>query len=147
MGILKEILIEAAFRRGDSPPEAKQIPMPYVTQPRKERKKEAEGYIYFAAKDSGEIKIGCSAHPEERVKEGRTWRPDLRLVATMPGDKNTEAAVHNRLERYSMRGELFRISGELRDLIHQVRQKYGPPGDQPDLPGSPLLPSSQDPDR
>ena len=125
MGILEEILHRAAARRGDLPPKAKQIPMPYVTQRRKATK--VEGFIYFAAKGSREIKIGYSAHPEERLKEGRVWSPNLRIVAVMPGDKYTEAVVHQRFERDGIQREHFNLSGELGDLIDEIRNKYGLP--------------------
>lgn len=73
-------------------------------------KSEREGTLYLIeAEDAGAIKVGFTSLPvEKRLRDLQTGCPhNLILLATTPGLKSTERAIHAELEPYRVRGEWF----------------------------------------
>jgi hypothetical protein len=84
-----------------------------------------KSYIYIAGSDhpSGDIKIGTSAKPKQRVSDLQTANSrKLRILAKFVGDKTTEAAVHRLLCHSRIRGEWFRRSKAVEQFIEEVRR-------------------------
>ena len=73
------------------------------------------GVVYFFQKGRRQvIKIGYSGDHEERRQNLQAATPDrLRLIATIPGNKAVEAALHRRFREYKVTGEWYRLEGEL----------------------------------
>jgi hypothetical protein len=75
--------------------------------------------IYFAMPPTGSIKIGCSADVPGRL-EGleHHYGVELALLATMEGDRSTEAEIHRRFHHHRLgRTEQFRSGADLMDFI------------------------------
>jgi hypothetical protein len=76
--------------------------------------------IYFAqSPDGGTVKIGCSDNVPTRIKQLETHygRP-LALLATMPGGRDQERAIHERFDRHRLRKtEQFRPAAEIMAFI------------------------------
>lgn len=77
------------------------------------------GSVYFIQQGAaGPIKIGFSDRPERRVAQLQTSTPErLRILATMPGSKQTEGSLHRRFARHRMQGEWFRPAQEILDFV------------------------------
>ncbi len=88
--------------------------------------KKIKGYVYFIqGLCGGAIKIGYSADPSKRLKELQTGYPDtLTLVLMIPGDENTERALHNQFEASRLKGEWFRPDRYVIDKIKELKLKY-----------------------
>lgn len=88
-------------------------------------------YVYFIR--SGDfIKIGCSAHPEERVKQIRrggtverpsSWDGEPYLIGYLPGDTKKEAEEHKQWSHLRDRGEWFHADEALVVYAEDVRIK------------------------
>jgi hypothetical protein len=75
--------------------------------------------IYYAQLPTGDIKIGCSADVETRLDqlEGH-YGAELALLATMEGDRSTEAEIHARFAHLRLgRTEQFRPGADLMEFI------------------------------
>ncbi|MGK3989282.1 YozE family protein [Sorangium sp. So ce136] len=82
--------------------------------------------VYFIqAGPSGPIKIGYSGGPvERRLAALQTGHPEtLCVLATMDGDRFTEAELHRRFHGYRLSGEWFKPEPDLMDLIAVLQQK------------------------
>ncbi len=72
--------------------------------------------IYFAQREDGCIKIGFTSDVGRRMRE--LSMPEL--LATMPGDKKTEQALHARFAEGNVGGEWFSPSAGLREFLDQL---------------------------
>lgn len=76
--------------------------------------------IYFAqAIDGGPIKIGYSANVDSRIRQLESiYRQPLSVLATMPGDRDEERAIHERFAHWRMgRTEQFQPGHDLMEFI------------------------------
>lgn len=97
------------------------------------------GHIYFLT-DGECIKVGYSIQPVSRKKLLQIGSSrELRLLATIPGTKAIEAALHGRLYHRKERGEWFRDSGY--EIIHLIEQLVA--AARPNAPMA-LLPYTED---
>lgn len=80
--------------------------------------------VYFIGGDDGAIKIGVSVAPEARLKGIQTGSPiRLRILATTPGDVETEAAYHARFAGCRVQGEWFERTPELIAEIERLARR------------------------
>jgi hypothetical protein len=75
--------------------------------------------VYFALSGT-EVKIGVSANPLGRIKAMQTTRPDIKLLADIPGDHKTEADLHLRFQEFRIAGEWFRFTKEIEDFLKKA---------------------------
>jgi hypothetical protein len=78
--------------------------------------------IYFiGCEEAGAVKIGLvSKRPYERLNQAQVNCPlVLELLAICEGGKPAEAELHARFSPFRIRGEWFRLTPELADLIAQ----------------------------
>lgn len=80
------------------------------------------GWIYFLrAGTSGPIKIGTSVNVDSRIATLQTGCPDeLRLIARIRGGSGVERMLHQKFDRDRIRGEWFKPSSELVELIKEL---------------------------
>lgn len=81
-------------------------------------------WIYFVqCGERGQIKIGHSKNPANRVIEMQTGQPlQLYLRAKFAGPFDNEAALHRFYEREHLRGEWFRPSPRLLAFVRWLNQ-------------------------
>ena len=72
--------------------------------------------VYFALSGT-EVKIGISSNPRHRIGGMRSARPDIKLLADIPGDEKTEAYLHQRFEAFRIAGEWFHFTKEIADFV------------------------------
>jgi hypothetical protein len=72
--------------------------------------------VYFALSGT-EVKIGISNNPRNRIRGMRTVRPDIKLLADIPGDQETEAYLHQRFREFRITGEWFHYTKEIEDFV------------------------------
>ena len=79
-------------------------------------------FVYFLqVEGGGPIKIGCSRDPLNRLRSLMFWCPyRLMIVATAPGCRIAEAALHERFAADRLHGEWFRPAPALMALIAKV---------------------------
>jgi hypothetical protein len=65
------------------------------------------------------VKIGVSANPSGRIKGMQTTRPDIKLLADIPGGRKTEAHLHERFHEFHIAGEWFRFGMEIQDFLEK----------------------------
>ena len=65
------------------------------------------GVVYFVRRSCGAIKIGLSWDLERRLIALRSQWGKLELLATMPGDRATERALHRRFAEEALGREWF----------------------------------------
>lgn len=81
--------------------------------------------IYFIGNERGQIKIGYSVRPFDRLKNLQTSSPDkLKILALMPGDKDKERALHLKYAEYHIQGEWFGANKELTLEINVLKSCY-----------------------
>lgn len=81
---------------------------------------EENSYIYFIGNfKEGVCKIGTSIEPEKRLKELQVGCPyKLSILKKVKGGGlDTERIYHNKYEKYYLRGEWFKITGELKSFL------------------------------
>lgn len=77
------------------------------------------GHVYFILVGD-KVKIGYSARPLDRLRALQTSHPDkLHILATLPGSQKTEGRLHERFDRYKVRGEWFHFTPEIRQFINR----------------------------
>lgn len=78
--------------------------------------------VYFVRnEESGAIKIGTATDPQKRLWGLRTASAaELTLLATTPGDRVTEHAIHDRFHAQRIRGEWFRPAPELLAYVESL---------------------------
>jgi len=81
-----------------------------------------KSFLYFIeAVDTGFIKIGRSANPEQRLVQLSTGSPNqLVILGKISGGSALEAELHKRFDAQRTKGEWFKISNELRDFIKEA---------------------------
>lgn len=87
--------------------------------------------IYFIGTQT-HVKIGYVGDPkrlEARLKALQTGNPQpLTLLATMPGNRSDELALHRRWNHLRTSGEWFKLTPELHTFIqHERREKMRVP--------------------
>jgi hypothetical protein len=77
------------------------------------------GHIYFLKNGRrGLVKIGYSASYRMRMSTIQLSTPDdLKLIALIPGDRDTERELHGRFGKHYVRGEWFRLEGALAKYV------------------------------
>lgn len=73
--------------------------------------------VYFI-QCNDDVKIGYSADVKQRLRALQTGNPTmLTLLATMKGDRTTEAYLHNIFASDRIQGEWFRLSQHIHDFM------------------------------
>ena len=86
-----------------------------TTEKAKEQAKESAVYL-VACKESGVCKIGISVNVTARICSLQTSSPyPLTLLATMPGGRLEESALHREFGQYRLNGEWFSLRPEILD--------------------------------
>lgn len=85
-----------------------------------------DGVVYFL-RIGGYIKIGWTSNLQRRMRE---YAPDTLLLATMPGTRKDEKAVHRRFSHLKTHGrEWFPLAPQITEYIDTVRSDHGEPPD------------------
>ena len=83
--------------------------------------------VYFVRSDSptGEIKIGQSTFPQDRVRNLQTAHPFLlEIVGLVPeGGEELERELHERFDHLRLRGEWFRPGADLWAYIESLEAR------------------------
>lgn len=81
------------------------------------------GVVYFFQKGRRQvIKIGYSGDHEERRQNLQVATPDrLRLIATIPGTRAVEAALHKRFREHKITGDWYRLEGTLAEYVAELK--------------------------
>lgn len=78
------------------------------------------GTVYFV-ECAGRIKIGHSKDAPKRIRSLRTGAPDvLKILATVPGSRNFEQAIHKELAQWRVRLEWFEDRPSVRLLMERI---------------------------
>jgi len=77
-------------------------------------------FVYFAKNSAGNIKIGLSSNPQERIRALRTADPGYQIVATIQGDRGLEKELHEKFSELNMGGEIFSLAEELSSFIDSI---------------------------
>ncbi len=95
--------------------------------------RDVTGWVYFAGAYDGDnlqfVKIGYTSakNPNKRVDAVAEGVPhDVRLLAAVPGCLALEALYHREFSKWRVRGEWFRLSGELECRIDTINAMRGP---------------------
>lgn len=83
------------------------------------------GYVYFIQHETGgAIKIGTSEDPERRLKDfnGMTHDPRYRILATAPGGRMLEEALHQKFAGARSHGEWFKPHKRILDYIAKTKE-------------------------
>ena len=92
-----------------------------ATSPFGRRRNRLPEHVYFIQSGSGAVKIGCSSHPESRLRELRSGNPErLSLLAVIPGGQSREQELHRQFAADRVAGEWFDPSPSLMALIVEV---------------------------
>lgn len=82
----------------------------------------ARSFVYLIETALGQIKIGCSHWPEQRLKTFVANAPcPLRLIAKWPGEQADERKLHQRFRAERWHNEWFRYEGDLVAFVEQHR--------------------------
>lgn len=66
------------------------------------------GWVYFIGQDWGEVKIGFSVNPKERIKQIQiNTEKELKILLAVPGTIQTERDFHEYFDDVRIRGEWF----------------------------------------
>jgi len=94
--------------------------------------------VYFAQDPAtGLIKVGCSRQLEGRLRNLRHKHPGLVLLASAPGGRGAEGALHRKIETHHVGHEWFQADPLVTALAIAVREGWLRPADLPRTP-SPL---------
>lgn len=86
-----------------------------------------EEFLIYFIRCGKFIKIGFSKNPATRLKELQTANPNkLVLVATMPGNLQTELSLHEIYKNKRVRGEWFKYEGMLKRSIMAINNAESP---------------------
>ena len=90
--------------------------------------------IYFLDLGGGVIKIGRASNIRARAAVAQTHCvATVKLLAWFPGAHREEAEIHRLLQPWLIRGELYRMEGEVLSKILQARntaKRIAPPADK-----------------
>jgi hypothetical protein len=82
----------------------------------------SEIYFIQAGGPRGPIKIGVASYAISRLTQLQAGSPKkLELLATFPGDRATETAIHKQLKRHRVRREWFKPVPEVIEMINAAR--------------------------
>ena len=84
------------------------------------------GWIYLLS-NADLFKIGKTRNPEKRIKDAKTWSPDIEVLAIKPfwNISHLERLLHEGLSDCWHKGEWFRFDDEdLRDFITEGLQGF-----------------------
>lgn len=85
---------------------------------------EPVGYVYYAlCSELNEIKIGFSVNPWSRLKELRTARPNLEIVATEQGTRTTETTRHESFSEFRKNREWFTYSVVIKNFVESLKNE------------------------
>lgn len=78
------------------------------------------GVVYFI--QCGEfVKLGFTTDLGRRLSGYLMHTPyDVKVLASMPGDRRLEKSLHRRFVKHHHRGEWFRLSSEILDYINDL---------------------------
>lgn len=78
--------------------------------------------IYFIVMSETDfVKIGYSESPSGRMRHLQTAHPhDLKILARVSGTMKMERALHRHFKNRHVRGEWFRLSGDVQSLIDKL---------------------------
>ena len=79
--------------------------------------------VYFiGAESTNLIKIGTTnGNAEYRLNQIKTMSPvPLRVIGSIPGDREVEKELHKRFARYRHHGEWFVLEGELQEYVFET---------------------------
>jgi hypothetical protein len=83
---------------------------------------EKKASVVYFLKGGELIKIGFTVDLDKRINAIQNMSPvQLRLLATMSGDKNTEQDIHKRFSHLRVHGEWFKADASLLDYIKGVQ--------------------------
>lgn len=91
-------------------------------------KKGWDCWIYFLQSwGGGPIKIGiCRIKPEDRIRTLQTGNPEpLRCIGLTYGLRAREKEIHQRFQKYRIRGEWFDPAEEILEFVRQLPQVGG----------------------
>lgn len=81
--------------------------------------------IYFIGNGRGQVKIGFSLRPFERLKMLQTASPDtLEILAMAPGREDKEKFYHEKYREYHINGEWFEQGDKLKIEIEVLQQCF-----------------------
>lgn len=87
---------------------------------------DTDGTIYFA-RSGGYVKIGWTSDLGKRMK---AYPPDTTLLATMPGTRKDERALHRKFAHLLTHGrEWFPLAPQITEHIDKVVREHGEPPD------------------
>jgi hypothetical protein len=103
--------------------EAEKIKQEQLARERK-HKERYPGFIYFMQGESGgPIKIVFTKKIKERFSTLQSGYPDtLIILATTPGNTNAEQLAHEKLQNFKIRGEWFKPSTQVTELIQAIKR-------------------------
>jgi hypothetical protein len=83
---------------------------------------EGKTWVYFIQCGDFSCKIGRASDPMRRLMELQVAHPKrIRIVALLCGDPGLERRIHASFDHLRQSGEWFRMSPELRALVHAAR--------------------------
>lgn len=81
-----------------------------------------EYLVYLIRAGDGPIKIGVAIDPQKRLSEIQVGNPlKLELLASVPGDQNTERLLHRKFSAHRMSGEWFSPEPELLEVAKKMQ--------------------------
>lgn len=86
------------------------------------------GFVYFARRGRGIVKIGASWRPDLRVRALCTKTPGLRLLGFVEGPRQAERFVHNTLASARIVGEWYWPRAQVLDFIEEAIRRGQIPG-------------------
>lgn len=91
--------------------------------------------VYFVRDPAtGRVKIGCTYHLKNRLYNLRRQHPGLELLATAPGGRRAEAALHDLVKAHHVGHEWFEPHETVLALALAVREQWVRPNDLPRVP-------------
>lgn len=90
--------------------------------PPKTKRHNGKSYIYFV-RSGNAVKIGISCKPSKRVKSMATGNHgELKLLATIPGNRSREKALHRKFKAHRIKGEWFNLDPAILRYINGVKK-------------------------
>lgn len=91
--------------------------------PAKTPRRNSKSYIYFVQSGNA-VKIGISCDPKMRLKSMATsHHGKLILLATMPGNRSREAALHRKFKTHRIKGEWFQLVPAIIKYIASIKKR------------------------
>lgn len=70
-------------------------------------------YVYLIGDEAGRVKIGLAIDPQKRLRQLQTGSSSkLRILATLPGDREDEQHLHKMFRAERRQGEWFEFTGD-----------------------------------